>query len=96
MEEQYRLSSLVYYRNLGLRQHHQAGYRRGSEKPPAGTATKRRLRYTRTGRTWAGIYYNLLLIAIWMLIYIVYHYVERGPKELDRLRLEIDRKKNSN
>ncbi len=36
-----------------------------------------------------GIYYNLLLIAIWMLIYIVYHYVEKNRKnELDRLKLE--------
>jgi two-component system, LytTR family, sensor kinase len=36
-----------------------------------------------------GIYYNLLLIAIWMLIYIVYHYVEKNRKDqLDRLKLE--------
>jgi LytS/YehU family sensor histidine kinase len=36
-----------------------------------------------------GIYYNLMLIAIWMLIYIVYHYVERNRNdELDRLKLE--------
>ena len=36
-----------------------------------------------------GIYYNLMLIAIWMLIYIVYHYVEKNRKDqLDRLRLE--------
>lgn len=36
-----------------------------------------------------GIYYNLLLIAIWMLIYIVYHYVEKNRNDqLDRLKLE--------
>ena len=36
-----------------------------------------------------GIYYNLLLIAIWMLIYIVYHYVEKNRNsELARLKLE--------
>jgi two-component system, LytTR family, sensor kinase len=36
-----------------------------------------------------GIYYNLLLIAIWMLIYIVYHYVEKNRRDqLDRLKLE--------
>jgi two-component sensor histidine kinase len=36
-----------------------------------------------------GIYYNLMLIAIWMLIYIVYHYVENNRKDqLDRLKLE--------
>ena len=36
-----------------------------------------------------GIYYRLLLIAIWMLIYIVYHYVEKNRNnELDRLKFE--------
>ncbi len=36
-----------------------------------------------------GIYYTLMLIAIWMLIYIVYHYVEKNRKDqLDRLKLE--------
>ena len=36
-----------------------------------------------------GIYYNLMLIALWMLIYIVYHYVEKNRNDqLDRLRLE--------
>ncbi len=36
-----------------------------------------------------GIYYNLLLIAIWMLIYIVYHYVEKNRNDqFDRLKLE--------
>lgn len=36
-----------------------------------------------------GIYQNLLLIAIWLLIYIVYHYVEKNTNDqLDRLRLE--------
>jgi hypothetical protein len=36
-----------------------------------------------------GVYYTLMLIAIWMLIYIVYHYVEKNRKDqLDRLKLE--------
>lgn len=36
-----------------------------------------------------GIYQNLLLIAIWLLIYIVYHYVQKNRNDqLDRLRLE--------
>ena len=36
-----------------------------------------------------GIYYTLMLIAIWMLIYIVYHYVEKNRNDqLDRLKLE--------
>lgn len=38
-----------------------------------------------------GIYQNLLLIGIWLLIYIVYHYVEKNRKgELDRLKLETN------
>ncbi len=36
-----------------------------------------------------GVYYTLMLIAIWMLIYIVYHYVEKNRKDqIDRLKLE--------
>jgi two-component sensor histidine kinase len=36
-----------------------------------------------------GIYQNILLIALWFLIYIVYHYVEKNRKDqLDRLKLE--------
>lgn len=36
-----------------------------------------------------SIYYNLLLISIWMLIYILYHYVEKNRNDqLDRLKLE--------
>jgi hypothetical protein len=36
-----------------------------------------------------GIYQNILLIALWFLIYIVYHYLQRNRKDqLDRLRLE--------
>ncbi len=36
-----------------------------------------------------GIYQNLLLIALWFLIYLVYHYVEKNRKDqIDRLKLE--------
>ncbi|MBI3884057.1 MAG: histidine kinase [Sphingobacteriales bacterium] len=36
-----------------------------------------------------GIYQTLMLISIWLLIYIVYHYVEKNRNDqLDRLRLE--------
>ena len=36
-----------------------------------------------------GIYQNLLLIALWFLIYIVYHYVEKNRNDqIDRLKLE--------
>lgn len=36
-----------------------------------------------------GIYQNMLVIALWFLIYIVYHYVDKNRKDqLDRLKLE--------
>jgi two-component system, LytTR family, sensor kinase len=36
-----------------------------------------------------GLYQNLLLVALWMLIYIVYHYVQRSRNDqMDRLKLE--------
>ena len=36
-----------------------------------------------------GIYQNILLIALWFLIYIAYHYVDRNRKDqLDKLKLE--------
>jgi two-component sensor histidine kinase len=36
-----------------------------------------------------GIYQNLLLISLWMLIYLVYHYVQKNRNDqLDRLKLE--------
>jgi two-component sensor histidine kinase len=36
-----------------------------------------------------GIYQNILLIALWFLIYIVYHYLQKNRKDqLDRLKLE--------
>jgi sensor histidine kinase YesM len=39
--------------------------------------------------TLLGIYQNILLVALWFLIYIVYHYLQRNRKDqLDRLKLE--------
>ncbi|MFN8252236.1 MAG: histidine kinase [Ferruginibacter sp.] len=36
-----------------------------------------------------GIYQNMLLVALWFLIYIVYHYLDKNRKDqLDRLKLE--------
>ncbi|MBS1510155.1 MAG: histidine kinase [Bacteroidetes bacterium] len=36
-----------------------------------------------------GIYQNLLLVSLWFLIYLVYHYVDKNRRDqLDRLRLE--------
>ncbi len=43
----------------------------------------------RKGRFWWDIIFNFILIALWLLIYMAWHYVLRNRKaELDRLRLE--------
>ncbi|MBN8698341.1 MAG: histidine kinase [Chitinophagales bacterium] len=90
MEEQYGLSSLVYYREPALVS--DSTIKRGIAEIRKTTGWYRNKKgdWVYQNRSdLVGIYYNLLLIAIWMLIYIVYHYVERNRKgELDRLRLE--------
>ncbi|HMX35877.1 MAG TPA: histidine kinase [Ferruginibacter sp.] len=90
MEEQYGLSSLVYYREPSLVS--DSTIKRGIAEIRKTTGWYRNKKgdWVYQNRSdLVGIYYNLLLIAIWMLIYIVYHYVERNRKgELDRLRLE--------
>lgn len=90
MEKQFGLDSITYYKDKTL---------------SADTSVKKAVSEIRKATGWArnkkgewvyenksdllGIYYNLLLIAIWMLIYIVYHYVEKNRNDqLDRLRLE--------
>ena len=90
MEEQYGLSSLVYYREPSLIT--DSTIRKGIAEIRKNTGWYRNKRgewIYQNRSDLVGIYYNLLLIAIWMLIYIVYHYVEKNRKsELDRLRLE--------
>ncbi len=90
MEKQFGLDSIAYYKeNTFLKD---TSIKKGI------TEIKRTTGWARNKKgVWAyenksdlvGIYYRLLLIAIWMLIYIVYHYVERNRNnELDRLKLE--------
>ena len=43
----------------------------------------------RKGRFWWDIIFNFILIALWLLLYMVWHYLERNRKdELDKLSLE--------
>jgi len=90
MEEQYGLTSLAYYREPSLIT--DSTIKRGiSEiKKTTGWVRNKKGEWVYQNRSdLVGIYYNLLLIAIWMLIYIVYHYVEKNRNnELDRLKLE--------
>ncbi len=90
MEEQYGLTSLVYYREPSLITDSTIKKGIAEIKKNTGWYRNKRGEWVYQNRSdLVGIYYNLLLIAIWMLIYIVYHYVEKNRKsELDRLRLE--------
>lgn len=43
----------------------------------------------RQGRFWWDLVFNIILISLWLLIYMVWHYLERNRKdELDKLNLE--------
>ena len=90
MEEQYGLSTMAYYK--GEPQIIDSSIKKGVAEIKRTTSW-----YRNTKGEWVhddktdlvGIYYNLLLTAIWMLIYIVYHYVEKNRNDqLDRLKLE--------
>ena len=90
MEEQYGLSTIAYYK--GQTKIIDSSIKKGVAEIKRTTSW-----YRNTKGEWVhedradlvGIYYNLLLIAIWMLIYIVYHYVEKNRNsELARLKLE--------
>ena len=43
----------------------------------------------RKGRNFGGMVFNVILLSIWLLIYVVWHYVDKNRKDqLDKLRLE--------
>lgn len=90
MEEQYGLTSLTYYKDPALIT--DSSIKRGISEIKKNTGWYRNKRGEWTFQNKSdlvSIYYNLLLVAIWMLIYIVYHYVEKNRKDqLDRLKLE--------
>ncbi len=90
MEEQYGLTSLTYYKDPNLIT--DSSIKKGISEIKKNTGWYRNKRgewIFQNKSDLVSIYYNLLLVAIWMLIYIVYHYVEKNRKDqLDRLRLE--------
>ena len=43
----------------------------------------------RKGRNFGGMVFNIILLSIWLLIYVVWHYVDKNRRDqLDKLRLE--------
>lgn len=90
MEEQYGLTSLTYYKDPNLIT--DSSIKKGISEIKKNTGWYRNKRgewIFQNKSDLVSIYYNLLLVAIWMLIYIVYHYVEKNRKDqLDRLKLE--------
>jgi two-component sensor histidine kinase len=89
MEKQFGLDSIAYYKNNAFA--NDSSVKKGiSEIKKTGWARNKKGVWVYENRSdLVGIYYILPLIAIWMLIYIVYHYVERNRNnELDRLKLE--------
>lgn len=90
MEEQYGLASIPYYKDQSVIK--DSSIKKGISEIRRTTGWYRNAKgeWIHEDKTdLVGIYYNLLLIAIWMLIYIAYHYVERNRNnELDRLKLE--------
>ncbi len=90
MEEQLGLSSLAYYKDKSFLNDSSIQKGISEIKKTTGWSRDKKGEWVRVIRSDVfSIYYNSLLIAIWMLIYIVYHYVERNRNnELDRLKLE--------
>lgn len=90
MEKQYGLTSLAYYRDPELVT--DSTIKKGISEIKKNTGWYRNKKgewIYQNKSDLIGIYYNLLLVSIWMLIYIVYHYVEKNRNDqLDRLRLE--------
>ncbi|HRI23205.1 MAG TPA: histidine kinase [Ferruginibacter sp.] len=90
MEEQYGLTSLTYYKDPNLITDSSIKKGISEIKKTTGWYRNKKGEWSFQNKSdLVSIYYNLLLVAIWMLIYIVYHYVEKNRKDqLDRLRLE--------
>lgn len=90
MEEQLGLNTLTYYKDKALLGDSSIQKGISEIKKTTGWSRNKKGEWIRENKSEVfGIYYNSLLIAIWMLIYIVYHYVERNRNnELDRLKLE--------
>lgn len=90
MEKQFGLENVAYYKNSEISKDTSIKKAFSEIKKSTGWARNKNGDWVYENKSdLVGIYYNLLLIAIWMLIYIVYHYVENNRKDqIDRLRLE--------
>ena len=90
MEKQFGLGSLAYYKDNNYINDTSVKKGISEIKKATGWVRNKKGEWVYENKSdLVGIYYNLMLIAIWMLIYIVYHYVEKNRNDqLDRLRLE--------
>ncbi len=90
MEEQLGLDSVPYYKDLAFSKDSSILKGVSEIKKTTGWTRNKNGEWIHQDKSdLVSIYYNLLLIAIWMLIYIVYHYVEKNRNDqFDRLKLE--------
>jgi hypothetical protein len=90
MEVQFGLDSIPYYKELGFSKDSSILKGVSEIKKNTGWSRNKNGAWVHQDKSdLVSIYYNLLLIAIWMLIYIVYHYVEKNRNDqFDRLKLE--------
>ncbi|MBK8493979.1 MAG: histidine kinase [Chitinophagaceae bacterium] len=90
MEKQFGLDSIAYYKDNAYNKDTSVKKGISEIRKATGWAKNRRGMWVYENKSdLVGIYYNLLLIAIWMLIYIVYHYVDKNRNDqFDRLKLE--------
>jgi two-component system LytT family sensor kinase len=90
MEQQFGMDSLAYYKINTFSKDTSVQKGISEIKKATGWARNKKGEWIYENKSdLVGIYYTLMLIAIWMLIYIVYHYVEKNRNDqLDRLKLE--------
>ena len=90
MESQFGLDSIPYYKEVAISRDSSILKGVSEIKKNTGWSRNKKGEWVHQDKPdLVSIYYNLLLIAIWMLIYIVYHYVEKNRNDqLDRLKLE--------
>ncbi len=90
MEAQYGLDSIPYYKELDIAKDSSILKGVTEIRKNTGWSRNKKGQWVHQDKSdLVSIYYNLLLIAIWMLIYIVYHYVEKNRNDqFDRLKLE--------
>lgn len=90
MEKQFGMDSLAYYKINTFSKDTSVQKGISEIKKATGWAKNKKGEWVYENKSdLVGVYYTLMLIAIWMLIYIVYHYVEKNRNDqLDRLKLE--------